>query len=661
VTSDPSLFDQGVKFYHERDFAGAEKIFRQLLAVNPRDAQSLYMMAAIGYEVERYDFAEELIHMALAEDKTDPAFYFTLASIQKKLGKLEEAMFSYQEVIKLKPDHIEALLELAVICMGQGAVYRRKDMLEGALSFYTRALAIRADLSTYLNIGYTYHLMDNYRGVIEIGKACLKRYPDSIKSLHNIATSHYFLEEYEESLEYYQRLLVLEPNKAEIYADMSLTLKNLGRIDESLGMLKKALALSPDVVLFYHNILLTMVYASSVSPEELSQMAREFGTNITDPLRRNRPFKNNKNPHRRLRIGYVSGDFRKHPVSYFLAPVYKHNEDHFELYAYSKNEKDDEVTEELKKHFNHWRDIKYKSNDAAADMIEADKIDILVDLAGHTGDNGLMIFARKPAPIQVTWLGYPATTGMKAMDYRITDAYAEPPGMTEQFNTETLWRLPDIFCVYEAHKDSPPVIDHPPYEDNSYVTFGCFNNFTKVTDSVLDVWAQIMEKVGDSRLLLEISGIGNKKIRSEIEDRLRLRGLPMDRVILEPRKRENQFILYNKIDVALDPFPMVGGTTSMDALWMGVPIVTLAGRHFASRMGVSFLNNVGLPELIAENKEDYIKIATDLAQDREKLRTIRHNLRERTAKSPLMDQDRFVRNMEDAYRQMWQKWVASKG
>jgi protein O-GlcNAc transferase len=227
-------------------------------------------------------------------------------------------------------------------------------------------------------------------------------------------------------------------------------------------------------------------------------------------------------------------------------------------------------------------------------------------------------------------------------------------------NTETLWRLPDIFAAYSPKETSPAVIDHPPFEDNGYITFGCFNNFTKVTDPVLQTWAKIMEAVPDSRLIIEIAGIQSKKIRGDVERRMIKHGLPLDRVILEPRKPENQYVLYSKIDIALDPFPAVGGTTSMDTLWMGVPFITLAGEHFGSRMGVSILSNVDLKELIAENTDQYIDIATIVAKDKNKLKQMRHNLRDRFAASPAMDKERFARNMDAAYRQMWKKWVEAQ-
>ncbi len=654
------LLQKAFTSYKAQNFSEAEKFLREILAANPRDAHALHLMGAIGLDVKRYDFAEELVRMALAEEPNNVDFHITLGSTLSQLGKFDEALLTFQEAVDLNPKHHRALVELANLSRDLGVRTRNKNLLEAALNFYTRALAIRADEEIYINIAYLHHLNDRYVDAIAAGEACLKRYPNSYKALLGMAGSHDFIQKYEESLEYCKRALIAEPDRYEIYGNMATTLKNLGRTDEAIAAQKKSLAFVPEKAWLYSNMLLTMVYASSVSPEELAEAASQFGEKITDPLMRDRPFKNSKNTKRKLRIGYVSPDFRGHAVAFFLAPIYYADKENFELFSYSKTEKEDLITEDIKKYFDHWRDIKYMRDDAIADLIEKDKIDILVDLAGHTGHNSLLVFALKPAPVQVSWLGYPATTGMKAMDYRITDKYAEPPGMTEHLNVEKLWRLPDIFCAYRAHPNSPAVIDHPPFEDNGYITFGCFNNFTKITDIVLQTWAKIMDRVPNSRLLMEIVGISNPKIKEEIITRFIKNGLPIDRVTLEPRLITNQYILYNRIDIALDPFPCNGGTTSMDTLWMGVPFVTLAGKHFVSRMGVTILSNAGLSDLIAENIDDYVSFAVELAKDQDKLRKLREGLRERFAASPVMDQKKFARNMENAFRDMWKQWVFAK-
>jgi protein O-GlcNAc transferase len=401
-------------------------------------------------------------------------------------------------------------------------------------------------------------------------------------------------------------------------------------------------------------------YSAEAPPETLVDQARFFNNKVAAPLLRSRTFANLPDPDRRLRVGYVSGDFRNHAVNYFFEPLLQHHrKDSFEFFAYANMNMEDDVTARLKPGFDHWRDIRALSDAAAADLIEADGIDILVDMSGHTAGNRLLIFARKPAPIQATWLGFTTTTGVKAIDYRITDVYADPPGMTEHLNTETLWRLPSIFCCYQPRTGIAEPIDHPPRDDNGFTTFGCFNNFTKVTDGTLRCWAEILNRVSDARLLLEIVGIDGGEFRRETQARLVRLGLPLDRVILEPRKRSNQYVLYNTIDIALDPFPYNGGTTTMDALWMGVPVVALAGKYFGARLGVTMLNNVGLPELIAENEASYVELATDLATDESKLRAVRHNLRQKMSASRAMDHAAFARDMEAAYRGMWQAWCAN--
>ena len=342
---------------------------------------------------------------------------------------------------------------------------------------------------------------------------------------------------------------------------------------------KKALRLDPTFLPAHTNLIFTLVYADGFSATELVDRARDFDARFAAPLLRKRKFSNVADPDRRLRVGFVSADFRKHAVSYFCEPLFAHLDRHqFEIFAYSNLHIEDAVTVRLQQSVDHWRNIVPLDDDAAADLIELDGIDILIDLSSHTRGNRLLVFARKPAPIQVTWLGFSATTGMRAMDYRITDVYAEPPGMTEHLNVETLWRLPRIFCCYQGSDHGPAVIDHPPKHDNGYVTFGCFNTYTKLTDPVLALWARIMARLPDARLMLEIFGLESEKFRAEVEARLTGFGLPLDRLILVPRSAANQFVLYNKVDIALDPFPSNGGTTSLDTLWMGVPFVTLAGR-----------------------------------------------------------------------------------
>jgi predicted O-linked N-acetylglucosamine transferase (SPINDLY family) len=487
--------------------------------------------------------------------------------------------------------------------------------------------------------------------------------PDFVDALVKLGTLLSKNGRFEEATLHLEEARKLEPDSGKVLNSLAAHLQGQGKLSEAIAFYDAAIRLAPNEVFIVHsNLIFALVYAAEFPETELVDRARAFDARFAAPVLRDRTFSNDADPDRRLRVGFVSGDFRNHSVSYFFEPLVTHlDRRELEIFAYSNHPVGDAVTVRLKAAVDHWRNIWALDDDAAADLIEADGIDILVDLSSHTGANRLLVFARKPAPVQATWLGFSATTGMRAIDYRITDVHAEPIGMTEHLNVETLWRLPRIFCCYQGSGHGPAVIDHPPKDDNGYVTFGCFNYFAKLTDPVLSLWARVMARVTDARLLLEIAGLEGARFRAEVEARLRKFGLPLDRVILEPRKPANQFVLYNKIDIALDPFPSNGGTTSMDTLWMGVPFVTLAGNRFSSRMGVTILTNAGLSELIATDENQYVELAAALAADDARLRALRHNLRERVMKSPLMDRALFAGDMADAFRGMWKIWCARQG
>jgi predicted O-linked N-acetylglucosamine transferase (SPINDLY family) len=315
---------------------------------------------------------------------------------------------------------------------------------------------------------------------------------------------------------------------------------------------------------------------------------------------------------------------------------------------------EDVTTKRIRAVVPHWRNIVGQSDAQIAAKVREDEIDIFVDLAGHAGLNRLQVFAHKPAPVQVTWLGYPNTTGLTGMDYRITDAFADPPGMTEAFHSETLVRMPECFSCFKAPLQSPDVAPLPALS-SGHVTFGSFNMFSKMTADVLATWARILLRVPNSHLVIKYQGMDSAYMRELIQNIFVGHGVEKERVHTLGRdvSHGEHMARYHTIDIGLDPFPYNGTTTTCDALWMGVPVVVLAGNTHVSRVGVSQMSNLGLQELIAKNQDDYVNIAVELAGNIEKLSALRAGMRERMLASPLMNVERFTRNLEQGYEQMW--------
>ena len=580
--------------------------------------------------------------------------HYNLGTTLLGIGRRDEALRHFERAVELKPGFANPFINL-------GNLHKDAGRLDQAIACYDRVIALGVDMAkANNNIGAILLEQRKIPAAIARFSEAIRLDPQLVEAYNNKGNAHSDLGEIEQAETAYRQALSIRPDYAEAMNNLAGNLKGQGRNDEAIENYRAAVATKPDLVSAHNNLIMMLGYAD-VPHEVVVDQARLFDRDISAALLRHRPFGNDIDPDRKLRIGYVSGDFRSHAVNYFFEPLLTHHDKrHFEIFAYTTTSEEDEVTARLKPHFDRWQNIRYLDDDAAADLIESDAIDILIDMSGHMAANRLLVFARKPAPVQATWLGFTTTTGVSAIDYRITDLHTDPVGMTERYNTETLLRLPKSFCCYEPRRDIPAPIDHVPSDDNGYVTFGCFNNFSKVTDRTLKRWAEILERVTDSRLLLEIIGIDGPDFKAQTLARLARLGLPVDRVILEPRKRSNQYVLYDRIDIALDPFPFNGGTTTLDALWMNVPVVALAGGYFTARLCASILENIGLPELIATDEDGYVARAVALAADLDRRRALRRDLRQMMARSPMMDFSSFARDIETAYREMWHIWCNSQ-
>ena len=459
-----------------------------------------------------------------------------------------------------------------------------------------------------------------------------------------------------------RRAIALNPDLAKAHLNLGNVLTDQVKLDEALVCYDQALSLEPDFIEAHSNRLFSLHYRSGHSAQALLAEHRRWDERHGGGGLASRPsFANVRDPERRLRIGYVSGDFRRHSVSYFLESVLAaHDRSVVEVFCYSNNAINDEVTARLRASADHWRGIVGVSDDDAAAMIERDGVDILVDLSGHTAKNRLTLFARKPAPVQATWLGYPNTTGLAAMDYRIVDPITDPDAIADGWASEALVRLEGGFLCYAPPGDAPPVVK-PPSLASGVVTFASFNNPTCCRDQTVETWAAVLHRVAGSRLLLKGKPFADEGARSLLETRFAAHGSDPGRLILTSLTGSLGAHLeaaMAKVDIGLDPFPYNGTTTTCEALWMGAPVVSLIGERHAGRVGASLLARVGLEALIASDRGQYVEIAAGLAADPARLTDLRKTLRARLQASPLCDAPAFAASLEAAFRAMWRRWCA---
>ncbi len=452
----------------------------------------------------------------------------------------------------------------------------------------------------------------------------------------------------EDALSCYRSCARAHPGSRAAYIGIGNALVDLWCTHEAIEAFEKALELAPGSAELFSAILFFHHYRIPPDRERILELSRRFGQVMERAVPRMAPAgPAGAAPGRRVRVGYVSPNFSRHSVGYFMTPVIAHHDrDRFEVYCYYSHALSDDTTDRVRQLADGWRDIVHLDDDTVARMVRADGIDILVDLAGHSKGNRLGVFARKPAPVQMTWLGYPDTTGLAAIDYRITDRIADPQPEADRWHTERLLRMDDLFLTYQPPEDSPPgaARDAPA----SGVVFGSFNNLAKLNEPTVRLWSQILSAVPDSRLVIKAGSLSYQGAVERFTDCLEGHGVDADRVELLGwvQGRREHLALYDQVDIALDTFPYNGTTTTCEALWMGVPVVSLAGDAHMSRVGATLLRSVGLDDLVAASGEDYMRIAVELAQDAGRRRALRTGLRARMQSSPLLDHRAFTRKLE---------------
>ena len=593
----------------------------RLCTTERRDADLWLMLGTLNGKLGLHAEAAEALRQTVTLQPNHAEARYNLGIALREMGQHAEASQEFLAVIELKPKHAEAWNSLAHAFMALG-------QMEDAANAFERALLLdpgRPDWHS--NLGFVYQM----RGQLEEAIRCFR-------------TAQRF-----------------RPSLTSIYQNLGSVLCAQGKHQEAIDSLRTGLRLNPSDAATRSNLLLTLNYLPNQNPETILQEHRAWGEQQGRPTVQRTVHANSRDPDRRLRVGYVSPDFRSHSVACFIEPLLAdHDAAQIEAFCYADIARPDDVTARLKTLAAQWRDTTRLTDAQLADLVRADNIDILVDLSGHTAGSRLRVFAYKPAPVQVTYLGYPNTTGLPAIDYRLTDAIADPVSQ-DVFYTEKLVRLPGCFLCYQPPTDSPAVAPLPAAATGT-ITFGSFNNLAKINADVIVAWARIVTSVPGSRLLVKNPSLTDPPTRERYYEMFAEQGLPRERIDLTGNTptRAEHLAMYGRVDIALDTFPYNGTTTTCEALWMGVPVVTLAGQIHASRVGASLLTSIRKQAWIATETENYIALAKKMAGDIEALKQLRSALREDLRTSAVCEPLAFARKVERAYREMWREWCANQ-
>jgi protein O-GlcNAc transferase len=570
----------------------------------------------------------------------------TLACLDAQ--QFAEAEECCRRLLDLEPRHAKGLANLGFILQSRGA-------FDDAVRCYRSALESDPALAqVWYNLGVLSGALKQGAAAIEQLRRATQLEPGRAEWQAALGSAYEAEGRPVEALACIQSAIRLDADFAPAHESLGILLANAGEAEAAIPAFRRALALDPARQSISSNLLFALNYISSVEPETVFQEHRAWAERCSGSL----PVAahaNRADPDRRLRLAYVSPDFRQNAVFFFIDPVLQHRDrSRFEVICYSDVEAEDALTTRLLGMADGWHSTAWLSNEAFAERIRADAIDILVDLAGHTaGGVRMPMYARKPAPVQVTWLGYLNTTGLRTMDYRLADWHACPAEM-DRYHSERVVRLPDSQWCYAPVPGGPEVGPLPALETGS-ITFGSFANLPKVTAEVIALWSRVLQEVPRSRMVIVGRGMG--QLSERFAERFARCGVEASRIEFREFMAMKEYLsFHNRVDINLDTFPFTGGTTSLHSLWMGVPIVSLAGRHVPSRGGASILSVLGMEELIAATPDQYVAIAASLARDLHQLGHLRRGLRARLEASPLCDGIRFARNIEAAYRKMWRAW-----
>ncbi len=624
--------------------------FQRSLALRPEFAEAHNNLGLIFLSQGRLEVSAQSFRAALAVRPDYGNALFNLAGIALRQGDPPAAIEAYQRLLALSPEDADAHHQL-------GKVLLRSGRVDESATRFERALALRPGFpDALINLANAYINQGRHEDAVRCCEQALALRADSAEAQLTLAIACYKLGRLDESTRACERAIALRPDYAEAYVNLANSHNRPGGLEQAAAAIRRALELDPDFTAAHSALLVTLQYMGEVTPAQSFAEHRRFAARFEAPLKAGwRAHPNTRDPERRLKIGYLSPDFRRHSVAWFIEPVFTaHDKTQVEVYGYYNHHRQDEVTARLAAAADHWLPCRDLADAQLAERIQDDGIDILVDLAGHTNENRLLVLARKPAPVQVTWLGYPATTGLDAMDYRFCTRDTDPPGQ-ESWHSEALYRLPRSLWCYRPPAERPASTPDARARRPDAITFGSMNNPAKIAPERIVLWAGILLAVPGSRLIM--SNIPEGPVSDTLRARFTGRGIAPERLHFPGRLPASDYwALLDQIDIALDPFPYNGTTTTCETLWAGVPVVTQAGETSAARAGYALLKAVGLEALAATCDADYARIAIELARDTARLDALRMELPARFAASPLRDEAGFTRDLEAAYRDIWRRW-----
>ncbi|XWS56025.1 hypothetical protein CRYUN_Cryun09bG0050900 [Craigia yunnanensis] len=674
---------------------GIQKYY-EALKIDPHYAPAYYNLGVVYSEMMQYDTALSCYEKAALERPMYAEAYCNMGVIYKNRGDLESAIACYERCLAVSPNFEIAKNNMAIALTDLGTKVKLEGDVNQGVAYYKKALyynwryadamynlgvaygeMLKFDMAIVFyelafhfnphcaeacnNLGVIYKDRDNLDKAVECYQLALSIKPNFSQSLNNLGVVYTVQGKMDAAASMIEKAIIANPTYAEAYNNLGVLYRDAGNISMAITAYEQCLKIDPDSRNAGQNRLLAMNYINEGDDDKLFEAHRDWGRRFMRLYPQCNSWDNPKDPERPLVIGYISPDYFTHSVSYFIeAPLICHDYGNYQVVVYSAVVKADAKTnrfrEKVLKKGGVWRDIYGIDEKKVASIVRDDKIDILVELTGHTANNKLGTMACRPAPIQVTWIGYPNTTGLPAIDYRITDSLADPPD-TEQKHVEELIRLPECFLCYTPSPEAGPVSPTPALS-NGFITFGSFNNLAKITHNVLQVWARILCAVPNSRLVVKCKPFCCDSVRQKFLTTLEQLGLESLRVDLLPLILLNHDHLqaYSLMDISLDTFPYAGTTTTCESLFMGVPCVTMAGSIHAHNVGVSILSKVGLGHLIAKNEDEYVQLALQLASDVTALQNLRMSLRDLMSKSPVCDGQNFTSGLEATYRNMWHRY-----